>query len=79
MGLFTNILNPKATLFFLSLYTFIVNVQPIIHIQVLYGIWMSIITALWFCFLSIMLTNEFITKRIKKFLKILRHNYVNHF
>ena len=73
IGLLTNLLNPKATLFFLSLYTFIINEQPIIRIQVFYGIWMSIITALWFCFLSIILTNKFIIKRIKIFLHIIQN------
>ena len=73
IGLITNILNPKATLFFLSLYTFIINEQPIVHIQVFYGIWMSIITALWFCFLSIILTNKFIIKRIKIFLHVIQN------
>ena len=73
MGLFTNILNPKATLFFLSLYTFIINEQPEIYIQALYGLWMSIITALWFCLLSIILTNKFIVQRIEKKLNIIQN------
>ena len=73
MGLLTNILNPKATLFFLSLYTFIVNEQPIIYIQIFYGIWMSIITTLWFCFLSIILTNKTATKRINRSLHIIQN------
>tara|TARA_Y100000994_G_C15681151_1_gene437803 strand:+ start:395 stop:1021 length:627 start_codon:yes stop_codon:yes gene_type:complete len=72
-GLITNILNPKATLFFLSLYTFIVNNQPIIQIQVFYGIWMAIITTLWFCFLSIILTHSIIRKKIQKFLNIIQN------
>ena len=66
-GLITNVLNPKATLFFLSLYVFIINEQPSIYIQAFYGLWMSIVTALWFCFLSIILTNNSIAKRINKF------------
>ena len=72
-GLITNILNPKATLFFLSLYTFIINEQPLVHIQVFYGIWMAMITALWFCFLSIILTNKFIIQRIKTFLHVIQN------
>ena len=66
-GLITNVLNPKATLFFLSLYIFIINEQPSVYIQAFYGLWMSIVTALWFCFLSIILTSNSIAKRINKF------------
>ena len=58
IGFITNILNPKATLFFLSLYTFILSTNPPIYIQLIYGFWMSIITVLWFSFLSIVLTNK---------------------
>ena len=71
-GLLTNILNPKATLFFLSLYTFIINEQPSLKIQTFYGIWMSIITGLWFCFLSVILTNKSILNRINKFLHVIQ-------
>ena len=72
-GLITNILNPKATLFFLSLYTFIINNQPIVQIQIFYGIWMAIITTLWFCLLSIILTHHIIIKKIQKFLNIIQN------
>jgi len=71
-GLMTNILNPKATLFFLSLYTFIINEQPEIYIQILYGTWMSLATATWFCFISILLTNSLILKPINSFANIIQ-------
>ena len=70
MGLITNILNPKATLFFLSLYAFIINEQPSISIQAFYGIWMAVTTILWFCFLSIILTNNIIADKINNFANI---------
>ena len=72
-GLLTNILNPKATLFFLSLYTFIISEQPIIYIQIFYGAWMSLVTTLWFCCLSIILTNRLITKQIGGFLHVIQN------
>ena len=65
LGLLTNILNPKATLFFLSLYAIIITDQTTIQIQALYGIWMAVVTALWFSFLSIALTNKAVLKRIQ--------------
>ena len=72
LGLLTNILNPKATLFFLSLYAMIITSETSISIQVAYGIWMSIITGLWFCLLSIFLTNSFIGNRINSFSHIIQ-------
>ena len=64
-GFLTNILNPKATLFFLSIYTIIMNGNSPTYIQLGYGLWMSAATAAWFCFLSIVLTNEKIVKKVE--------------
>ena len=72
LGLLTNILNPKATLFFLSLYAMIITSETSISIQVAYGIWMSLITGLWFCLLSIFLTNSFIENRINRFSHVIQ-------
>ena len=66
LGLLTNILNPKATLFFLSLYAIIITDQTTMQIQALYGIWMAIMTTLWFSFLSILLTNKNVLKKIHR-------------
>lgn len=57
-GFITNVLNPKATLFFLSLFTTIVSAETPMAIQALYGIWMSVMTGAWFVFLSLMLTQQ---------------------
>ena len=67
LGLLTNLLNPKATLFFLSLYAMIVTSETSINLQILYGVWMSIATTLWFSLLSVFLTNKFIESRINRF------------
>ena len=66
-GFLTNILNPKATLFFLSIYTIIINNNSPTYIQLAYGLWMAVATAAWFCFLSIVLTNHEIVKRVELF------------
>ena len=67
LGLFTNILNPKATLFFLSLYSPIIAKQTNIYLLCFYGVWMSFITTLWFSSLSIILTSKRIAHKISKF------------
>ena len=59
-GFITNVLNVKATFFFLSLYVYIDT--AFIATRVLYGLWMSIITGLWFILLSIILTSKKITE-----------------
>lgn len=56
IGFLTNGLNPKATLFFLSLFTVIVSAQTPMTVKVVYGIYMAFATGLWFCFLSMILT-----------------------
>ena len=55
IGLITNVLNIKATLLFLGLYSFIDDSS--LYIKLFYGIWMSVVTGLWFVFLSTFLTN----------------------
>ncbi len=51
-GFLTNGLNPKATLFFLSLFTAIISVDTPFLIKLGYGIYLAAATGLWFCFLS---------------------------
>ena len=72
LGFLTNVLNPKATLFFLSLYATIIADQTTIATQAMYGLWMSAVTGLWFCLLSIMLTNKSIIQKIQKFTAIIQ-------
>ncbi len=63
LGFWTNVLNPKATLFFLSLYTAVVSLDTPISVQFFYGIWMACITALWFCLVSFVLVKPAIRQR----------------
>lgn len=48
MGFLTNVLNPKATLFFLALFTQVISSATPKFVQVLYGLEMSFMTFLWF-------------------------------
>ncbi len=58
VGFITNALNPKATLFFLSLYVSIVRSDTPYFIQAGYGVYMAIATTLWFSFVSILFGNK---------------------
>lgn len=66
LGFFTNATNPKATLFFLSLFTSLINPKTPLLIQAGYGLWMIIITALWFSLVSIMFTQERLRNRFMR-------------
>jgi len=65
IGLLTNVLNPKATLFFLSLYALVITDKTTLQIQALYGLWMAFATTLWFSFLSVALTNKVVLNKIQ--------------
>lgn len=58
MGFITNALNPKATIFFLSLFSVVINPQTPIFVQTLYGLWMVFATIIWFSLVSIFFSKE---------------------
>ena len=57
-GFLVNVLNPKAALFFISLFPLAVNVSTPKWIQAGYGAWMVVTTALWFSFVAVVFTRE---------------------
>ncbi|MEE2023633.1 MULTISPECIES: LysE family translocator [Alkalimonas] len=63
-GFITNGLNPKATLFFLSLFAVVISPETPFSFKLVYGGYMAIATALWFCLLSFLLTQA----RVRGFL-----------
>ena len=65
-GFLTNGLNPKATLFFLSLFTVVINPETPLLIQSLYGIYMAVATALWFAGVSLFFGHPRIRKSFQK-------------
>ena len=56
-GFITNGLNPKATLFFLSLFAVIISPLTPLSYKIIYGVYMALATAAWFCMLSMVLTH----------------------
>jgi RhtB (resistance to homoserine/threonine) family protein len=55
-GFLTNVLNPKATLFFVALFATVISGHTPRWIQVAYGAWMSVATMAWFCLVSFLVT-----------------------
>ena len=65
-GFLINVLNPKAFIFFITVFTLVINEDTGLFIKGLLGIYMSLATFIWFTFVSIVLTNQIATERFKK-------------
>ncbi|MEO6245720.1 MAG: LysE family transporter [Opitutaceae bacterium] len=55
-GFLTNALNPKATLFFISLFAVVVSPHTPKLVQAGYGAWMALATAAWFSLVAVLFT-----------------------
>lgn len=62
-GFITNLFNPKATMFFLALFTQIMDPHISFGVQVLYGVTCMVMTALWFSIVAVVLTTPAIRAR----------------
>ncbi len=68
-GFFVNVLNPKAALFFISLFPLAVSPSTPKLVQVGYGLWMTLATMAWFTFVSVVFTKPDIRRNF------LRHGH----
>jgi threonine/homoserine/homoserine lactone efflux protein len=64
VGFLTNGLNPKATLFFLSVFAVAVSPDTPNIIKLGYGLYLAIATGIWFCMLSIFLSSKKVARVI---------------
>lgn len=67
VGFLTNALNPKATLFFLALFSVIIKPTTPLSVQLGYGLYMALATGTWFCGLSLVLTQPRIRQGFSRF------------
>lgn len=67
IGFLTNVLNPKATLLFLSLFTLVISPQTPFLIMLIMGFIMVVNTVLWFSFVAILLTQKRIRSIFERF------------
>ena len=63
IGFITNILNPKVTLFFFSLFTQVISPNTPAIIRMLYGLQMFVFTLSWFTLLAIAISHPIIKNR----------------
>ena len=65
-GFLCNLLNPKATLFFLSLFTVLIKPSTPLLIQVIYGFEIAFIGVLWFFCLTSLLSHSYVKKYLQR-------------
>lgn len=63
-GFITNATNPKVTLFFLSLFTLVIEPTTPFIIKLAMGIEMAVATAIWFALVALLVSHRAIRKRI---------------
>ena len=57
-GFITNGLNPKATLFFLSLFTVVISHDTPLLVQAGYGVYTAVATGTWFCLVALLFSRD---------------------
>jgi RhtB (resistance to homoserine/threonine) family protein len=70
-GLLTNLLNPKATLFILSLFTQFIDPTMNFWEKAFLGSEIAVIGFLWFVLLSYLITHRYLQKHFARFQKII--------
>ncbi|NRA59722.1 MAG: LysE family translocator [Psychrobium sp.] len=63
LGFITNVLNPKATLFFLSIFSVVVSQQTPNVWLAIYALYLSLATALWFCMVSVVFSKDVVRNK----------------
>lgn len=66
-GFLTNALNPKATLFFISLFAMLVHPATPKLVQAAYGAWMSVATTAWFSLVAVLFTQRTVRERFLRY------------
>ena len=65
-GFLTNALNPKATLFFVSLFVLLVSPATPWWVRAAYGGWMALVTAAWFSLVALLFTRLEMQRRFQR-------------
>ena len=65
IGVLTNVLNPKAVLFFVALFTAVITGPVSTPMKVVLGLWIPLATFGWFAFVATMLGNEATRRKLR--------------
>ncbi len=66
-GILCNALNPKAPIYFVSVFTIIISPELPLVALLAYGVWMMILQFLWFSTLTLFLSNPRVNTQFRKF------------
>ncbi|HFX17817.1 MAG TPA: LysE family translocator [Flavobacteriales bacterium] len=67
IGFTTNVLNPKASLFFLSIFSLLIPPDVPLWVLLTISFMLIIVTFLWFAFVSVLATNPLIEKKYETY------------
>ncbi|MDV3502396.1 LysE family translocator [Marinobacter sp. M-5] len=67
LGFLTNTLNPKATLFFVSLFSIVISPGTPVALQTAYGVYMALATGLWFALVATFFTLPRVRRGFNRF------------
>lgn len=73
-GILCNVFNPKAPLYFVSLFTIVLSPKLPLYQLIIYGIWIMFIQFAWFSIIALTLSSQKIQKRFLAFNKYI--NYI---
>ena len=65
LGFLCNALNPKAPIYFISLFTIVLSQNTPAQHLLIYGIWMMVLQFAWFSFLTLLLSRPMVTDRFQ--------------
>ncbi|MDD3267394.1 MAG: LysE family transporter [Burkholderiales bacterium] len=65
-GFLSNVTNPKTTLFYLSLFTMVVNKNTSIAMQLFYGLIICLLHLFWFIFISYLISHHKIKRHFDR-------------
>ena len=64
-GFLTNVLNPKAFIFFATVFALVIETSTTNLTKIALGVYMSLATFAWFAFISVLLTNKTANTRFR--------------
>ena len=66
VGFLCNALNPKAPLYFLSVFTLVLSPEMPIHQIIFYGLWMMVVQFTWFSTVAVLLSKPVIKEKFRR-------------